>query len=231
MPIINGTIISGVNAKEATATSADILQGKTAVVGKELITGTMKDNSGKLVTGTFDSGGANFIKGKIAEGGYYDASSILQIPVSNLVSGNIRNGVNIGGVVGSFSGNTVYVGNPMPTSNATQCLYLRQATYTPVTVSTPYEKYIVFTTAGSKICIAKISGISLTHSWTWDLRYGQTSSKGGGISSGGCSKQSDGSYRFAENDGTGGYVAFTINSYSSITFIQSTTLMPVIFNA
>jgi len=34
MPIINETIISGVNAKNATATSKDILQGKTAVAGK-----------------------------------------------------------------------------------------------------------------------------------------------------------------------------------------------------
>lgn len=93
----------------ATATNADILQGKTAVVGKELITGTMKDNSGKLVTGTFDSGGSNYVRGKIPEDGHYDTSSILRVPVTNLVSGNIRSGVNIGGVVGTYSG-TLFTG-------------------------------------------------------------------------------------------------------------------------
>lgn len=231
MPIINETIISGVNAKDATASSADILQNKTAVVGKELIIGTMPEKAGLTVDGTFDSGSTGYITGKIPQDGHYSISSKLKIPVSNLSAGNIRNGVNVGGVRGTYAGTTTVVGNPLPTSNATQCLYLRQTENKPVTVSTPYDKYMVYVDAGSKVYIAKISGMNLVNSWTWYLYYGKIGSTGGNIITGCCSKQSDGSYKFNENDGSGGYVAFTIDSSTSITFIKNTTFMPVIFNA
>ena len=102
MPIINETIICGVNAKEATATGADILQGKTAVVGKELITGTMPEKSGQTVNGTFVSGTTGYITGKISQEGHYTTNSRLKIPVTNLAAGNIKKGVNIGGVVGTL---------------------------------------------------------------------------------------------------------------------------------
>lgn len=103
MPIINETIISGVNAKDATATGADILQGKTAVVGKELITGTMPEKSGQTVNGTFVSGTTGYITGKISQEGHYTTNSRLKIPVTNLAAGNIKKGVNIGGVTGTLS--------------------------------------------------------------------------------------------------------------------------------
>lgn len=102
MPIINETIICGVNAKDATATGADILQGKTAVVGKELITGTMPEKSGQTVNGTFVSGTTGYITGKISQEGHYTTNSRLKIPVTNLAAGNIKKGVNIGGVVGTL---------------------------------------------------------------------------------------------------------------------------------
>lgn len=107
MPLINGILVvkkDRVDSDVATASAANILFGKTAVVGKELITGTMKDNSGKLITGSFKSGGTKYIRGSIPEDGYYNKSSILQVPVTNLTASNIRNGINIGGVVGTYSG-------------------------------------------------------------------------------------------------------------------------------
>lgn len=106
MPLINGTIISGINAKDATAKSADILQGKTAVVGKELIIGTMPEKAGQTVDGTFDSGTTGYITGKISQDGHYSAGSKLKIPVANLSAGNIKSGVNIGGIVGTYAGST-----------------------------------------------------------------------------------------------------------------------------
>lgn len=107
MPLINGILVvkkDRVDSDVATASAANILFGKTAVVGKELITGTMKDNSGKLITGSFKSGGTKYIRGSIPEDGYYNKSSILQVPVTNLTASNIRNGINVGGVVGTYSG-------------------------------------------------------------------------------------------------------------------------------
>lgn len=102
MPLINETIISGVNAKDATATSADILQGKTAVVGKELVTGSMPEKANQTVNGTFDSGTAGYITGRISQAGHYSTTSKLKIPVTNLAAANIKKGVNIGGIVGTY---------------------------------------------------------------------------------------------------------------------------------
>lgn len=223
MPIINETILSGVNAKDATATSADILQGKTAVVGKELITGIMKNNSGKLITGTFDSGGSNFIKSKVPEDGYYDTSSILQVPVANLVSGNIRSGVNIGGVVGNYSASVI--SRPVSVGSGKVFRFGKGTIYTgrnssvnyPYTVSTSYNLALAHSGSGREICVAYFNGISLVTSFriTWDYQY-----LGTAYSSTAVTKNSDGSYTIQSTYGT---VTFTRNSSSEITFISSTS--------
>jgi len=54
------------------------------------------------VNGTFYSGTTGYITGKIAQEGHYATNSKLKIPVSNLTAGNIKKGINIGGVVGTL---------------------------------------------------------------------------------------------------------------------------------
>lgn len=113
MPLINGILVvkkDKVDSNIATASAANILLGKTAVVGKELITGTMPEKAGTTVSGSFDSGTTGYITGKITQEGHYSTNSKLKIPVSNLSPANIKNGVTIGGVTGTcptgfFTGN------------------------------------------------------------------------------------------------------------------------------
>lgn len=89
MPLINETMIGGVNAKGCTATSADILSGKTAAVGKEIIAGTMANN-GNVDTAIVD--------GVLQDG--YTSGGMIQ----NLSEENIKKGVMICGKTGSYDG-------------------------------------------------------------------------------------------------------------------------------
>ncbi len=88
----------GANTNDATATSADILSGKTAYAGGKKITGTI---------GT-EIGGYNIDPGPTTRLAVSDNTYVEhKIYVSgdeNLVPGNIKSGVSIFGVAGSYSG-------------------------------------------------------------------------------------------------------------------------------
>lgn len=92
MAIFNETMVGGVNAKDCTADASKILDGYTAAVGKEIVTGTMPDN------GNVDSAIAN---GKL-KAGYTSGGTI-----ANLIAGNIKKDVSIGGVTGEYQGKYV----------------------------------------------------------------------------------------------------------------------------
>jgi len=90
-----------------TATAANILTGKTAYVAGAKVTGTMTDNSSKTstssyITGTFKSGTTGYV---FATGtaGYYSANTYIRVPVTNLKAANIKSGVTIGGVAGTYT--------------------------------------------------------------------------------------------------------------------------------
>ena len=87
MAIYNTNISGGLNTKDCTADASKILDGYTAAVGKEIVTGTMPDN------GNVDSAIAN---GVLKEG--YTSGGTIQ----NLSAGNIKSGVSIGGVTGTY---------------------------------------------------------------------------------------------------------------------------------
>lgn len=79
---------------EATVTASNILSGKKAYDNNSLITGTMTNNGTRYVTPSAST--------QTLPSGYY---SILRVyGDSDLVSGNIKNGVNIFGVTGTYAG-------------------------------------------------------------------------------------------------------------------------------
>lgn len=232
MPLINGIIVAkkdGVNADEATATNTDILLGKTALVGKELITGTMKNNSGKLITGAFDSGGTNFIKGKIPESGFYDQDSILQIPVANLVSRNIVRGITIGGVTGTYTPpvNNRYIapsnGIKYDCRAGGLCNSAGKTEVYPQTVSRSYNLALCHAGGGREMCILYFSGITLVTSFTmkWSSDRGQSNA----YTFNAFTENSDGSYSIKNSSGYS--ITFTMTS-SEITFISATSSIEVI---
>lgn len=87
-----GNIQGGENA---TAVSGDILTGKTAVINKSLITGSMPNNG----TRTFTPSTSN----QTIPAGYHNGSGYVA-GSSSLTAGNIRSGANIFGINGTYTG-------------------------------------------------------------------------------------------------------------------------------
>ncbi|MCR8645575.1 hypothetical protein NV379_23330 [Paenibacillus sp. N1-5-1-14] len=99
-----GVNIFGVNGKPevvdtTTAVGAaigDVLSGKDAFVNGVKRVGTMTNNG--IVNQTIATQ-----NGQLSLNGYYSTGSMITASFPNLVAGNIKSGVNIGGVVGNFN--------------------------------------------------------------------------------------------------------------------------------
>ena len=98
---ITGTCKYDVDSSDATAAVAEILQGKTAYVRGQKLTGTMKNNS--AVAGTISSKDEQYTVPQ----GYHDGSGkvgIIDTEKEKLVPANIREGITLLGVEGTMSG-------------------------------------------------------------------------------------------------------------------------------
>lgn len=99
--IINGACTYDSDTTDATALAGEILNGKTAYIGKQKVEGTMPNRGG--VTGTISSKAEEYT---IANG-YHDGSgkvSIAEAEQEKLVAENIRQGITILGVEGTMTG-------------------------------------------------------------------------------------------------------------------------------
>ena len=95
--IVNGTCDYDMNTQDANATAAEILSGKKAGVGGQMVTGAMKNNG--AVEGTISSKDEEYTVPQ----GFHDGSGKVKIHAdekAKLVANNIREGVTILGVAG-----------------------------------------------------------------------------------------------------------------------------------
>ena len=98
---ITGTSTKDVDSSGATATPAQILSGATAGVKGEMVTGTMA-NQGS-VSGTISTKDGSYT----IPAGYHDGSGKVALDSTEkakLISGNVKQGVTLFGVQGSYSG-------------------------------------------------------------------------------------------------------------------------------
>ena len=98
---VEGTCTYDADTSDATAQVAEILLNKTAYVNGTKLTGTMPNNG--AVTGTISTKAGQYTIPQ----GYHDGSGkvgISSTEQAKIIASNIKSGVNILGVVGSYSG-------------------------------------------------------------------------------------------------------------------------------
>ena len=100
---VQGSCSYDSDTTDANATASEILSGKTAYVNKVKIEGEMVNQGG--VTGTISSASAQYT----VPAGYHDGSgkvSIDSTEQAKIIAGNIKSGVTILGVTGTYSGSS-----------------------------------------------------------------------------------------------------------------------------
>lgn len=98
-----GTSKKTVDASNATAEAAEVLEGRTFGKGKEIHTGTLPDNSGKNVI-------VSSKDGTVIPRGAFDGSTkaiLSEQALANLIPENIKEGVSILGVEGEFGADDI----------------------------------------------------------------------------------------------------------------------------
>lgn len=101
---ITGTCTYDSDTSDDTAAVSEILSGKTAHARSTLLTGTMTNNGG--VTGTISTKDGQYTVPQ----GYHDGSgkvSIASAEQAKIIAGNIKSGVQILGVTGTYSGEAI----------------------------------------------------------------------------------------------------------------------------
>lgn len=101
---ITGTCTFDVNSQDATAAVAEVLMGKTAYVRGNKITGAMPDNG--AVSGEISSADGTYS----IPMGFHDGSGKVKISTTEhakIIPGNIKSGVEVLGVTGTYSGEAI----------------------------------------------------------------------------------------------------------------------------
>lgn len=101
---VTGTCAFDVDSSSATATQAEVLNTKTFAKNGAVLTGTMPNNGG--VTGTISTKAGQYT----VPLGYHDGSgkvSISSTEQAKIIADNIKSGVQILGVTGTYSGEAV----------------------------------------------------------------------------------------------------------------------------
>lgn len=124
--IITGTCPFDSDTSADTATASEILSGSTAHARGTLLTGTMANNGS--VTGTISTKAGQYTIPQ----GYHDGGgkvSISSTEQSKIIASNIKSGVSILGVTGSYSGEAITAQSKTATPSTSQQVILPDANY------------------------------------------------------------------------------------------------------
>ena len=111
---ITGACTYDADTSDATATAAEILNGSTAYVNGVKITGSMPNRGG--VTGTISTVAGTYTIPQ----GYHDGSGTVEIDSTEqakIIAGNIKAGVEMLGVTGTYSGEAISAQSKSVTSS------------------------------------------------------------------------------------------------------------------
>lgn len=113
---ITGTNTNDADTQDANATASQILSGATAYVQGAKVTGTMTNNG--AVSGTISTKAQQYT----VPAGYHDGSGKVQIATAEqnkIIAGNIKQGVTVLGVTGTYSGEAAVLQAKTVTSSFT----------------------------------------------------------------------------------------------------------------
>lgn len=96
-----GTCDYDADTSDATATAAEILYGATAYKSGSKLTGSMPNRGG--VTGTITSISTDYT----IQAGYHDGSGKVSVDSTGISAGNIKSGITILGVEGTYTGEAI----------------------------------------------------------------------------------------------------------------------------
>lgn len=123
---ITGTCTYDADTSDANASASEILSGKTAYVNGTKITGTMPNNG--AVSGTIDDLSTPYTVPQ----GYHDGSGTVEVDsteAAKIIPSNIKDGVEILGVTGTYTGEGVTAQAKTATPYTTQQTILPDSGY------------------------------------------------------------------------------------------------------
>lgn len=108
-----GSCTYDADTSDATATAGEILATKTAYVNGSKVTGNMTNQGG--ITGTITS-----LSPYTVPSGYHDGSGTVSVDSTNISAGNIKSGVVILGIEGTYTGASITTQTKTVTPTASQ---------------------------------------------------------------------------------------------------------------
>lgn len=153
---MSGATITGTSTKDSdtsadTAVAGEILLGKTAHARGAQLTGTMPNN------GSWDSTIDDVSDSVVIPAGYHDGTGTVGIDpteAAKIIAGNIKNGVELLGVTGTYGGEAAVVQSKSVTPTFSQQVILPDTGYDYLSQVTVAAIPIVYTdnSAGGRTC-------------------------------------------------------------------------------